>query len=120
MSDGLNPASLGFLRESYRLGPNEGWIMVTRNRLALTIFPSLPADLADQSLDEFARLLQPGFVSYAADILTGPGWPLRDRLLARIETAPEPQRRALAEILRDRGYDAKVPGIVDDDERHPR
>ena len=39
LREGPKPEQLTFLRLSYRLGPNEGWIAVRRNRLLLAMFP---------------------------------------------------------------------------------
>jgi hypothetical protein len=112
LAEGAKPGDLELLRMSYRQGPNEGWVMVKRNHLALVIFPSLPPDLADAALTEFVELLQPEFVSSAADIFVGPGWPIRDKLLERIKDAPESQRYTFAQRLADRNVDVAVPGIV--------
>jgi hypothetical protein len=84
LSEGFKPADLALLRMSYRQGPNEGWVMTARNHLALAMFPSLPPDLAERALKEFARLLEPEFVAVAVDNFTGPGWPMRERLLNEI------------------------------------
>jgi hypothetical protein len=119
MSEGFKPSDLALLRMSYREGPNEGWIMTTRNHLALAIYPSLPPDLADRALTEFAELLQPQFVVAAVDNFVGPGWPIRSLLLERIKNTPESARRTFAQILDARGYDIEVPGIVRQ-ERTPR
>jgi hypothetical protein len=109
---GFNADDLKLLRMSYQLGPNEGWVMVKRNRLALAIFPSLPPDLAELALNEFAKLFEDRLVQVAADIFTGPGWPIRDKLLERIANAPQVQRQNFSDVLRARGVEVAVPGIV--------
>jgi hypothetical protein len=111
-TNGFSPKYLELLRMSYRQGPNEGWIMEKRSQLALAIYRSLPEDLAKLALDEFAKLLQPEYSSSAARIFAGPGWPIRDLLLARIADAPDSRRRMFAQILQSRGIDVEVPGIA--------
>src|SRR5262249_8310025 len=76
-TNGFRPESLELLRTSYQQGSNEGWIMEKRSRLALAIYRSLPRDLAERAVDEFAKLLQPPFTVTAANILMGPGWHVR-------------------------------------------
>ena len=73
------------LRMSYRLGPNEAWIALKRNRIAFARFRRLPPDLAEDAIDEFTRLVKANFIDQAVDIFTGPAWPERDLLLSRLE-----------------------------------
>ena len=111
VTNGFRPAVLDLLRMSYRQGPNEGWVIEKRNRLALSVFSALPADLAEFALDEFTKLLQPEFQQTALRIFTGPGWPVRDRLLARMEKAPLSQRQLFANLLLAENLDVIVPGV---------
>jgi hypothetical protein len=115
ISIGFKPDDLALLRMSYQEGPNEGWVMVKRNRFALAIFPYLPPELAELALSEFAKSLQPEFVLSAVDNFVGPGWPIRATLLARIKDTPKPQIEAFARILQSRGYEVDVPGIERND-----
>jgi hypothetical protein len=115
--NGFRPEYLGYLRLSYRLGPNEGWIALKRNRLAFAIFGQLPPDLAETVLEEFASLLNSGFADETVDILTGPGWPVRNLILPRLARVTEDQRQAFARTAYRRGYDIKVPGIQPRDPR---
>ena len=55
--NGFRPQQLTYLRLSYELGPNEGWVAARRNRLALSMFGRLPTDLADTAVHEFARMV---------------------------------------------------------------
>jgi hypothetical protein len=111
LREGPRPEQLTFLRLSYSLGPNEGWIAVRRNRLALGMFSRLPPDLADASVSEFRRMVNSWLYWETIAIFTGPGWPIRDRLLAAVKGAGERQREALAKELYAEGYDIVVPGI---------
>jgi hypothetical protein len=111
VSSGFSPEALKYLRMSYQLGPNEGWIIVKRNNAALAVFSSLPPDLAEQALTEFTKLFEPGLVQVAVDIFTGPGWPIRDVLLARIANKPQLLRQNFSNLLQARGYEIAVPGV---------
>ena len=115
--EGPKPEQLTFLRLSYRLGPNEGWIAVRRNRLLLATFPRLPPDLAAAAVGEFGRMLDSWLYWEAIAIFTGPGWPIRDRLLVSLRDVGERQREAFAKQLYAEGYDVIVPGIA---RREPR
>lgn len=107
------------LRMSYQSGPNDAWIAVRRNSLAVGVFQSLPDDLAEQALLEFARLVRSGFYSDAANILAGPGWAFRDKLLSRLVQIDEADRRAFAKVLESKNLDGvTVPG-VDEKPTHP-
>ena len=113
---GGNASDLNFLRMSYLLGPNEGWIAIRRNPVALSAFPSLPADLAEQVLAEFTGLVRSGFSSEAADILAGAGWPIHEKLLAGLAQVEVGERRRFARALESKDLDGvAVPGM---EERH--
>jgi hypothetical protein len=115
--NGFHPGYLEYLRLSYQLGPNEGWIALKRNAYALAIFQLLPPDLADMALTEFAGLLDAGFYEEAVAIFTGPGWRERGLLLPRLKDVAERHRQAFARALYKRGYDVTVPGIARPDPR---
>lgn len=109
--NGFQERNLEFLKLSYDYGPNEGWIALKRNPLALGIYAQLPPALQQLSLNEFAGLLRSGFISQTVDTLIGPAWPIHDKLLASIANQPERQRYLMANDLYRRGYDVIVPGI---------
>jgi hypothetical protein len=115
--EGFRSDQLQYLRMSYLLGPNEGWIAVRRNRFALSIYEQLPADLADAATIEFAHMLDSWFYWETIGIFTGPGWPVRDKLLAHLKDVPQHQREAFAKALYTQGYDVAVPGISPRDRR---
>ena len=116
-SNGFQPRHLDYLRMSYRQAPSEGWIMEKRNQLAIAVYPVLPPDLAELALSEFTRLMQLEFSNSAVNVLLGPGWPIRDVLLSRIEKVPLVQRKRFSDILKSRGVDIAIPGI--ENERRP-
>lgn len=105
--DGLK--SLGM---SYTEGPNEGWIAFRRNPVALAAFSSLPEPLENQVLSEFARLVSSRFDLEAASALAGPGWPVREKLLASLASLSENDRRRFAKVLEAKDLDGVViPGV---------
>lgn len=117
--EGFDPHNFEYLRLSYELGPNEGWIAVTRSRFAFAMFASLPNDIKEKAIAEFLAFVKTGLTETAADIFIGPAWPVRDVLLARMRNLDEASRRAFAKSLHYRGYDnVSVPG-VDRPERYP-
>jgi hypothetical protein len=112
-SDGADPAYLKYLRMSYQLGPNEGWIARKRNPITLAIFSALPTDLAEVGVSEFVALVSSHLYSEAGDIITGPGRPIRDLLVARLKDIQEADRSVFANLLYDRGVDdISIPGIA--------
>jgi hypothetical protein len=111
--NGFKTENLKFLRLSYALGPNEGWIALKRNHVALSMLGSFPPDLRELTIAEFAKLVDTELYNQAALILTGPGWAARDVLLTRLATLPQRQREGFARVLRQRGYDLTVPGVVE-------
>jgi len=109
---GFKDEYLRYLRMSYQLGPHEGWVMLRRNRIALSIFERLPDDMAERAISEFVELVANRFSFAAADLLTGPGWRLHEKLLERIKDVAQRDREALAEALAVKGRDdVTVPGV---------
>ena len=111
MKYGLQLEAIAYLEKSYELGPNEGWIALKRNTYALISYDALPARLQQRAIEEFAVLVNSGFVAEAAANLTGPGWRIRELLLANLAGTREKYRRWLAVSLRRSGMELKVPGI---------
>lgn len=110
--DGLNVDNLRSLRESYELGPYEGWIAIKRNRLALAAYEVLPPDLAERAVTEFVGLVRWGLVSQAATIAAATPAPVREILFRRLDPLSYEQRRIFAAEFY--GYeldDVLVPGI---------
>jgi hypothetical protein len=109
---------LNLLRMSYWSGPNEAWIAVRRNPLAMSLFPSLPSELAEQALSEFVGLVRSGLYADAANILAGPGWAVHAQLLSRLVQANEADRREFAKVLAYKNLDGiSVPGAEEPSSR---
>ncbi|UGY21727.1 hypothetical protein [Bradyrhizobium septentrionale] len=102
---GLTDANFDLLRMSYRLGPNEGWIVVKRSAMALAMFDALPPDLSGAVVAEFARLVKTELYTEAIDLLKGPGWAHREKLLAGLATVPKRNVDILTRTMADIGYD---------------
>jgi hypothetical protein len=102
---GLSDANFDLLRMSYRLGPNEGWIVEKRSHMALAMFDALPPDLAAEVVAEFARLVKTELYTEAVDLLKGPGWAHRDKLMAGLATVPKRNVDTLVKTMADIGYD---------------
>ena len=116
----VDSADFNLLRMSYRSGPNEAWIAVRRNPLTLGVFQSLPSELAEQTLSEFAGLVRSGLYADAANILAGPGWAVHEQLLSHLVQVDESARRSFASVLNSKNLDhVSVPGVPAVVERHP-
>jgi hypothetical protein len=103
--------NLSALRMSYALAPNEAWIAGRRASFALSIFSSLPDDLAGRAESEFVGLVRSRLYSEAANILVGVGLDLRVKLLGGLANLAEADRREFARAMEVRNLDgATVPG----------
>jgi hypothetical protein len=105
------PAPLSYLRASYRLGPNEGWIALKRNPVAFAKFNQLPDDLRETVLREFRGILEMEFYDDALKILTGPAWDNKEFVLSQLDRVARRHRQGLANRLASAGYQVVVPGI---------
>ena len=105
-------SDLNLLRMSYWSGPNEGWIAIRRNPLALGVFKSLPNEIAEQALSEFVGLVRSGLYADASNILAGPGWAIHEQLLSRLAQLEEADRREFARVIASKDLDGvTVPGV---------
>lgn len=108
---GFQPAHIEYLRMSYQLGPNEGWVMLKRNPFALSVFERLPPDLAEKAIAEFTKIVgTDGLKNEAVAIFTGAGWRVRDRILPALQNVDRRHRQAFADALRGAGHSVEVPG----------
>lgn len=112
---GIRPDNTNYLRLSYSLGPNEGWICLRRNRLAVAAFAKLPPDLQEAAINEFVKLVDTVWAhSDAADIFIRAAPEVQNRMIAALESANPFARAVFARTLRDRGLDFKIPGVETD------
>jgi hypothetical protein len=108
---GLQDDNFRTLRMSYRVGPNEGWLSLRRNRIAIALYPGLSNDLKQAASDEFVQLVKSDLITEAADILAGPGRPVSSLLLARLQGVDQKKLRFLAMLLAAKGIDDPIPGL---------
>lgn len=109
--NGYRAKDRAYLRLSYSLGPNEGWVALKRNVFALATFDQLPPKMGEMAIAEFANLLNSGLEDETAAILVGPGWKVRDRLLTKLKDVKEMYRQDFAKALYHNGYNVAVPGV---------
>ena len=109
--NGIRPENLNYLRTSYQMGPNEGWIIFKRNPVAFANFALLPTDIATDAINEFLALIKSELYQQAVEILSGPAWHARDTVLQRLATMPRSNREAFARVASDRGLAIVVPGV---------
>jgi len=109
---GISIESLSALRMSYLYAPYEGWVALPRNRFTTQYFSVLPQDIQDNTVQEFKRLVASGYPSQSAAIMTGPGWPIHDRLLAALADVPDLPKRQFAFQLQRLNDAIRVPGVV--------
>lgn len=110
--DGYTPEHLRYLQMSYDLGPQEGWIAVKRNQLALGLYAVLSDKLKTAALSEFVGLTRSQLYDEAADIMIGATPTVREALLVRLAQLGQSDREAFAKVLNSKGaFDIAVPGV---------
>jgi hypothetical protein len=109
---GLAPENVNYLRLSYVLGPNEGWIALWRCKLAFAVFEQLPADLADDALDDFINLVDTArLIPQAAAIFASASPAAQSKMAAHLQAAKGNTRQWFANALRDKGLDVVIPNV---------
>jgi hypothetical protein len=109
---GFNSDNAHYLRLSYALSPNEEWIALWRNSLALSIFSQLPADLANDALAEFIKLVNTEeLYSQTVKIFAGLTPAVQGRIVAKIGAVKTLPRQIFARMLYDDGIDVDIPGF---------
>ena len=108
-----------YMRMSYDLGPNEGWVGLKRDPVAFADYEKLPSDLATEAINEFLALINNESYQSAVDILSGPAWRLRDTLLPRLESLPLLKRKRFARVANDKSLSLTIPGVEPPDSKRP-
>jgi hypothetical protein len=109
---GFTPTNAVFLRLSYAEGPNEGWIALRRNRLAIALFSKLPPDLADNAVDEFVKLVNTGqLYPETAKIFASAAPAAQKRLISALGSAKPTPREMFARTIYHDGINVTIPGV---------
>jgi hypothetical protein len=95
----LNEQSLNQLAMSYETSPNEGWISIRRNIVALPLVLQVPKSLQNKIVAEFQQLIQNGFVSEAATSYSATSASVRSLLQPAIERLDGPRQKAFWDAL---------------------
>ncbi len=103
--NGSQSDNLKYLRMSYHLGPNEGWIGIKRNRLVLVRNGSLPPDLAKAAFNEFVGLVQSEFYEQTSAIFIALDARTKMLVLERLKHIPQIYFDQFVFALRGLGYD---------------
>ena len=110
---GVDTKNVRYLHMSYALGPNEGWIALWRNRLAMiAVFQQLPSELEDMAVVEFVKLVETGgMYAEAASVYASAAPEVQSRIIAQLKTAKATPRQVFAATLYDKGFDVDIPGF---------
>jgi hypothetical protein len=109
---GFQPNNAEYLRLSYTLGPNEGWIALWRNQLAVALFERLPADLSNDAIEEFIKLVDTGgLYSQTAAIFASAAPAVQSRIIGCLKSAKPIPRQIFVRTLYDQGLDVDIPGV---------
>lgn len=100
---GFHPADLDFLRLSYRLGPNEGWIGLRRFSLALAVIKQLPPELVKAMVDDFVNLVGASIYPQMVDRFIPADLPTRKMLLSALDRLSDFHRRNFAAYMKSSG-----------------
>ena len=113
------PRCLDYLRMSYRVGPNEGWIAERRNALAHKYFHELPLDLREAVATEFNGLVNSSLFIKAADLFIAAPSSVRENLAVYFSEIEESRRNFFFLELRSRGLTKLPHEARDDDSQRP-
>jgi hypothetical protein len=109
----LQPNNLKYLKMSYALAPNDEWIALWRNRLAIAVFTQLPGNLADDAINEFVGLVNTGrLYQETATTFTSAAPAAQKRIVMQLKSAGLIQRQGFARALYDKGVDVDIPGVA--------
>jgi hypothetical protein len=102
--------TMNYLRLSYMLGPNEGWIALWRNHLAVTIFEQLPDDLKNDALDEFVKLVATERLYRETAAIFGQAAPVvRGLIIQRLGNIAALPRQIFVKVLYEKGLAQGIP-----------
>lgn len=106
-----SPLLRAYLERSYRFGPYEGWVLVRRMEMLLSLFPALNED-ERASLRQAVEWIANGFMSEFIGEQYVAAKPEQRRALREILAGtPERQQKRAAEIIREMGEDIELPFV---------
>jgi len=101
----LNEQSFKLLAMSYDTSPNEAWIAIRRNIVALPLVLVVPQPLQDKILTEFQQLVRNGFRHEASQSYSGASRAVQSLLRPRIEQLDADLQKSLwDEIAKNLSY----------------
>lgn len=113
--NGLDPAKIRYLDQSYATGPFEGWISLRRNRLALAVFSQFSVRMQAAITSEFSEMVDSDFIEAAAANLTSVGWAHRSGLLSALGSIDLASKRSFYKRLSADGIKISIPGFEVDE-----
>jgi hypothetical protein len=99
----LDNQSFALLALSYQTSPNEAWIAIRRNFVAIPIVQLLPEASRQDVLSEFQQLIRNGFELDASRSFLRAGGPVRSLLQAKVEQLEQSRQEAFWRALQNRG-----------------
>jgi hypothetical protein len=95
----LNQQAFDLLAMSYETSPNEAWISIRRNMVAMPLVLAVPEPLRQKMLFEFQQLILYGFVEEAARSYLAASGSIRSLLQSQIAQLDLDRQKAFAETL---------------------
>jgi hypothetical protein len=99
----LDSRSVALLGLSYETSPNEAWIAIRRDFVAIPIVQFLPETLAQEVLLEFQQLIRNGFEEEASKSFSRASGPVRGLLQTQVERLDEARQAAFWRAVRKLG-----------------
>ena len=95
----LSEHSFDLLAMSYETSPNEAWISIRRNLVAMPLVLVAPEPTREKILNEFQLLIRYRFLNVAARAYLGAPEAARSLLQTRIEQLDDSQQKAFSDAL---------------------
>jgi hypothetical protein len=95
----LNERSFNLLAMSYQTSPNEAWISIRRNIVAMPLVLAAPEPVRQKTLFEFQQLIRNGFEDDAARSYLTASASVRSLLQTRVDQLELPRRKKFSDAL---------------------
>jgi hypothetical protein len=99
----LNAQAFGLLAMSYQTSPNEAWISIRRNIVAMPLVLVAPEPVRQKIIFEFQQLIRNGFAEDAARSYLAASLSIRSLLQTHIEQIDLPRQKIFSDALRKLG-----------------